>query len=121
MDFIRRNNDEVRYDQNFLDNLDREAELIGNSKKSRDDDYGDEDGEIGDLDPKFYEALGIAVKNKRISTSLLQRAISIGYGRAAKILDQMEERGFIGPASGNKPRDILISEEAYRELMMNQD
>jgi S-DNA-T family DNA segregation ATPase FtsK/SpoIIIE len=120
VDYIRRNNDEVKFDQNFMDNLDREAELIGN-KKGRDEDYGDEDGDTGDLDPKFYEALGIAVKNKRISTSLLQRAISIGYGRAAKILDQMEDRGFIGPASGNKPREILISEEAYRELMVNQD
>lgn len=120
VDFIRRNNDEVRYDQNFLDNLDREAELIGNKRDSR-DDYGDEGGENGDLDPKFYEALEVAVKNKRISTSLLQRAISVGYGRAAKILDQMEDRGFIGPASGNKPRDILISEEAYRELMINRD
>jgi S-DNA-T family DNA segregation ATPase FtsK/SpoIIIE len=119
VEFIKRHNDEVRYDKNFLENLDREAELIGNKKESR-DDYGD-DGDLGDLDPKFYEALGIAVKNRRISTSLLQRAISVGYGRAAKILDQMEEKGFIGPASGNKPREILISEEAYRELMINQD
>ncbi|MBQ7337502.1 MAG: DUF87 domain-containing protein [Clostridia bacterium] len=119
VDYIRRNNDEVRYDQNFLDNLDREAELIGNKREAR-DEY-DDDGEIGDLDPKFYEALGVAVKNKRISTSLLQRTIMVGYGRAAKILDQMEEKGFIGPASGNKPREILISEEAYRELMVNQD
>ncbi len=120
VEYIRRNNDEVRYDQNFLDNLDREAELIGNKRESR-DEYDDDGEGSGELDPKFYEALGIAVKNKRISTSLLQRAISIGYGRAAKILDQMEEKGFIGPASGNKPREILISEDAYRELMVNKD
>jgi S-DNA-T family DNA segregation ATPase FtsK/SpoIIIE len=121
VDFIRRKNDEVRYDETFLANLDREAELIGN-KKGDDRDEDDDERAPGDLDSKFYEALGVAVKNKRISTSLLQRAISIGYGRAAKILDQMEEKGFISESSGNnKPREVLISEEAYRELMLRQD
>ena len=120
VDFIRRNNDPVVYDKDFLASLDREAELIGNKKGGeRDEDEGEH--APGDLDSKFYEALGVAVKNKRISTSLLQRAISVGYGRAAKILDQMEEKGFISEASGNKPREVLISEEAYRELMLNQD
>ena len=47
---------------------------------------------------------------KKASTSLLQRRLRIGYGRASRIIDEMEERGIVGPANGSKPRDILISE-----------
>jgi S-DNA-T family DNA segregation ATPase FtsK/SpoIIIE len=47
--------------------------------------------------------------------------LSIGYGRAAKIIDQMERMGFVGPAVGNKPREIRITEQGYAELMMNKD
>ena len=121
VEFIKRNNDPVRYDQEFLDNIDREAAMIGTKRQpgAMDDE---DDGENPDgMDPKFYEALRIALDNKRISTSLLQRMLSIGYGRAAKIIDQMERMGFVGPAVGNKPREIRITEQGYAELMMNKD
>ncbi len=121
VDFIKRNNDPVRYDQEFLDNLDREAQMIGTKRQSGgdDDDMGEEG--VDGMDPKFYEALRIAIDNKRISTSLLQRMLSIGYGRAAKIIDQMERMGFVGPAVGNKPREIRITEQGFAELMMNRE
>ena len=120
VEFIKRNNDPVRYDQEFMDNIDREAAMIGTKRQPGGDD--DDDGESPDgMDPKFYEALRIALDNKRISTSLLQRMLSIGYGRAAKIIDQMERMGFVGPAVGNKPREIRITEQGYAELMMNKD
>lgn len=121
VEYVRRNNDQVRYDQAFLDNLDREAEMIGTKRTAgADDDEEGAEGEDG-MDPKVYEALRIAIDNKRISTSLLQRKLSIGYGRAAKIVDQMERMHFVGPAVGNKPREILISEQAYQELMVNRE
>ncbi len=119
VDFIKRNNDPVRYDQEFLDNLDREAAMIG-TKRSADDDMDMDGGDESGHDPKFYEALRIAVDNNRISTSLLQRMLSIGYGRAAKIIDDMERQGFVGPAVGNKPREIRLTKEAYAELIMNK-
>ena len=120
VEFIKRNNDPVRYDQEFMDNIDREAAMIGTKRQPSGDD--DDEGESPDgMDPKFYEALRIALDNKRISTSLLQRMLSIGYGRAAKIIDQMERMGFVGPAVGNKPREIRITEQGYAELMMNKD
>ncbi|MBQ7398325.1 MAG: DNA translocase FtsK, partial [Clostridia bacterium] len=120
VEFIKRNNDPVRYDQEFMDNIDREAAMIGTKRQPGGDD--DDEGESPDgMDPKFYEALRIALDNKRISTSLLQRMLSIGYGRAAKIIDQMERMGFVGPAVGNKPREIRITEQGYAELMMNKD
>ncbi len=121
VEYIKRNNDPVRYDQEFMDNIDREAAMIGTKRQpgGMDEDDGEE-GADG-MDPKFYEALKIAVDHKRISTSLLQRMLSIGYGRAAKIIDQMERMGFVGPAVGNKPREIRITEQGYAELIMNKD
>ncbi|MBE6661136.1 MAG: DNA translocase FtsK [Ruminococcaceae bacterium] len=120
VEFIKRNNDPVRYDQEFMDNIDREAAMIGTKRQPGGDD--DDEGESPDgMDPKFYDALRIALDNKRISTSLLQRMLSIGYGRAAKIIDQMERMGFVGPAVGNKPREIRITEQGYAELIMNKD
>lgn len=71
------------------------------------------DGSCGDEDDLMDEAKEIVIKAGKASTSLLQRRLSIGYGRAAKILDMMEEAGMIGPSNGSKPREILISKDDY--------
>ncbi|MCX6795233.1 MAG: DNA translocase FtsK 4TM domain-containing protein [Candidatus Falkowbacteria bacterium] len=71
------------------------------------------DGNHGDEDDLMEEARDIVVKAGKASTSLLQRRLSIGYGRAAKILDMMEEAGMIGPSNGSKPREILINKNDY--------
>lgn len=120
VEFVKKNNDPVRYDQEFLDNLDREAQMIGQKRTADMDDDMEGDGADGH-DPKFYEALRVAVDNNRISTSLLQRMLSIGYGRAAKIIDDMERLGYVSPAVGNKPREIRLTKEAYAELIMNKE
>jgi S-DNA-T family DNA segregation ATPase FtsK/SpoIIIE len=65
------------------------------------------DGEAGERDELFEEALRICVEMKRASTSVLQRRLRIGYGRAAAILDAMEREGFIGQADGARPRPVL--------------
>ncbi len=58
---------------------------------------------------EFYDqAVEIVIRAKQASTSLLQRRLKIGYGRAARLLDDMEVRGIVGPADGNKPRKILV-------------
>ncbi len=69
------------------------------------------DGTHGDEDELFSEAREIIIKANKASTSLLQRRLSIGYGRAAKILDMLEQAGVVGPSNGSKPREILISQE----------
>ncbi|MGE5425604.1 MAG: DNA translocase FtsK 4TM domain-containing protein [Bacillota bacterium] len=74
------------------------------------------DGTHGDEDELMNEAQEIVVKAGKASTSLLQRRLSIGYGRAAKILDMLEEAGVIGPSNGSKPREILISKEQFENL-----
>jgi S-DNA-T family DNA segregation ATPase FtsK/SpoIIIE len=62
----------------------------------------------GERDPQFKDAALACVQNQGGSTSLLQRKLGIGYGRAARIMDQLEEAGILGPANGSKPRDVRI-------------
>jgi S-DNA-T family DNA segregation ATPase FtsK/SpoIIIE len=62
----------------------------------------------GERDPQFKDAAVACVQNQGGSTSLLQRKLGIGYGRAARIMDQLEEAGILGPANGSKPRDVRI-------------
>jgi DNA segregation ATPase FtsK/SpoIIIE, S-DNA-T family len=75
------------------------------------------DGFEGEQDELFDEALLIVTDMGRASTSVLQRRLSIGYGRAAKILDTMERRGLIGPAEGSKPRKVLQAAFEFRERL----
>jgi S-DNA-T family DNA segregation ATPase FtsK/SpoIIIE len=76
-----------------------------------DGEGGEVDGEPTDpsqRDPLFKEAAIACVQNMGGSTSLLQRKLGIGYGRAARIMDQLEEAGVLGPANGSKPRDVRV-------------
>jgi S-DNA-T family DNA segregation ATPase FtsK/SpoIIIE len=63
-----------------------------------------------DLDPLFGDAKGIVVQYKQGSTSLLQRKLHVGYARAARLLDQLEQCGIVGPPDGSKPREVYIDE-----------
>lgn len=74
----------------------------------------------GEQDDLFDDALAIVTDMGRASTSVLQRRLSIGYGRAAKILDLMERSGFIGPADGSKPRKVLSSAYEFRERVQER-
>ena len=69
------------------------------------------DGEAGDRDKLFREAAEVVVQHQQGSTSLLQRRLKVGYGRAARIIDQLHSAGVLGPPDGSKPRDVLIGLE----------
>ena len=73
----------------------------------------DSDGEEEGGDSKFNEAVKLAIEEGKISTSLMQRRLGVGYGRAAKIIDAMEERGYVSKPDGNKPRRVLLTAEEY--------
>jgi len=75
----------------------------------------DADGFEVEQDELYEDALAIVTDMGRASTSVLQRRLSIGYGRAAKILDYMERQGFIGPGEGSKPRKVLQAAYDFRE------
>ena len=68
-------------------------------------------------DERFIEAMRLAVSTGHISTSLLQRKLYIGYGKAAKYLDMMEELGVVGEYNGTKPREVLISAKELEDKL----
>jgi DNA segregation ATPase FtsK/SpoIIIE, S-DNA-T family len=72
------------------------------------DGGGESAADAGERDAQFKEAAIACVQNQGGSTSLLQRKLGIGYGRAARIMDQLEEAGILGPANGSKPREVRI-------------
>ena len=89
-----------------------EAEMARAANNGKKEDYGDDEDEGGE-DPKFLEAVELAVETQKVATSLLQRRLGVGYGRAAKIIDRMEELGLVSAAEGNKPRKLLPAAQGY--------
>ena len=67
------------------------------------------------------QAVELAIDSGKISTSLIQRRLSLGYGRAAKLIDRMEQLGYVSAPDGQKPRDVLISKREYQEMKMKDD
>jgi S-DNA-T family DNA segregation ATPase FtsK/SpoIIIE len=67
-------------------------------------DYGGQDAD----DDMFHDAVHVVIENRKASTSLLQRRLRIGYGRAARLVETMEEQGIVGPADGSRPREVLV-------------
>jgi S-DNA-T family DNA segregation ATPase FtsK/SpoIIIE len=72
-----------------------------------------ENGEKKERDAVFDAAVDIVIREGRGSTSLLQRALGIGYGRAARLIDQMAEEGIVGSFNGSSARDVLIGVEEW--------
>ena len=70
-------------------------------------------------DPLMREVLAYIVETKKVSASLLQRRFRIGYNRAARIVDDLESSGLIGPSEGSKPREVLMTESQYHEMVAN--
>jgi DNA segregation ATPase FtsK/SpoIIIE, S-DNA-T family len=96
-----------------------EAEYVeGFLEGPKDEKGGDRDGieDDGAGDELFDDAVRLVFEFGKASTSLLQRRLRIGYGRAAHLIDMMERDGLVGPADGSKPREILKSPDFYREV-----
>jgi S-DNA-T family DNA segregation ATPase FtsK/SpoIIIE len=87
---------------------------------AREEAGGDAGAAPGERDTLFRQAAEICIQNQLGSTSLLQRRMSIGYGRAARIIDQLEQAGILGPANGSKPRDVLVGLEELDEICGEQ-
>ena len=71
-----------------------------------------------DKDPLLEKSIDVAVTEKKVSTSLLQRKLSVGYARAAKLVDFMAELNVVGPYAGSKPREVLWTEQYWAEYRM---
>ena len=90
-----------------------ESNILDEVPEADDGEGGAHDA--GERDPQFKDAAIACVQNQGGSTSLLQRKLGIGYGRAARIMDQLEEAGILGPANGSKPRDVRVGIEQIDE------
>ncbi len=87
-----------------------EADILEFMRAQESEDGGGPESDVdGDRDQLFREAAEACLQNQGGSTSLLQRKLRIGYGRAARVIDQLHAAGILGPPDGSKPRDILIS------------
>jgi S-DNA-T family DNA segregation ATPase FtsK/SpoIIIE len=75
-------------------------------------------GFMTDLDPMFDDAARVIIRHQQGSVSLLQRRLKLGYSRAARIVDQLEEAGIVGPNDGSKARTVLIENEQQLETLL---
>lgn len=77
--------------------------------------------EVGDdYDELLPAAIEVVVETGMASVSMLQRRLKLGYSRAARLVDQMEEKGVVGPFEGSKPRQVLITKEQWQEMQFKQ-
>ena len=117
--FIKEHAGTCVYDREIAEQIEREAEMCG--RKGKAPGEGGAGGDEEEDDPMLDDAIKLAIEEKKISTSLIQRRLQLGYGRAAKLIDIMEARGIVSAPNGQKPRDVLISYEDYLEMSMHQD
>lgn len=103
----------VQYDEAMIQAME-EHTIQDKNGKDHDEDGGEAD------DPMLKAAVEVVIDAGQASTSLLQRRCKLGYARAARIMDEMEQKGIIGPYEGAKPRAVLISRQQWLEMNLNQ-
>ncbi len=110
---------QAQYNEDVMQMIEKEAQLCGEKPSKRSGAEGGDDG--NDTDPLEMQALEIAVESDTISTSLIQRRLSVGYARAARIIDKLERKGFVGAFDATaKKRKVLITKEALLQMKMNK-
>ena len=113
VEFIKRQST-AQYSEEVIAQIEKAAEEKTSGKGRSDDDDGF-DGKP-DYDELLPQAVDVIFETKQASVSMLQRRLKIGYSRAARIVDQMEEMGVVGPFEGSKPRQILITRDQWLEM-----
>lgn len=110
----------AQYDDSIMQQIEQEAKLCGMKGKKGAAAAAEADEGDDKTDPMFMDAIEVAIECGTVSTSLLQRRLSLGYARAARIIDRMERRGYIGEFdAATKKRSILITREQFAELKLN--
>lgn len=113
VDFVKKGAT-ARYDDNVMVEIERQAAMEKQKKTGLPED-------APEGDPMLDEAIRVVVENGQASTSLLQRKLKLGYARAARIVDEMEERGVVGPYEGSKPRKVLITMDQLMEKEASEE
>ena len=119
VDFIK-NSFVLDYDEAVIAEIEKQAELA--AQKANSGKGGEESsGDIDVNDEKLDEAIEAVIEAGQASTSYLQRKLKLGYGRAARLIDTMEELGVVGPYEGSKPRQVIMTKQDWYERKMNKD
>ena len=100
------------YNQQVLEEIEKKAQQTGSKKPASVSDPDPSDEELGG-DEMLPAAVDVILETGQASVSMLQRRLKLGYARAARIVDEMEEKGIVGPFQGSKPRSILITKEQW--------
>jgi len=103
----------TNYDQDVMEEIERKASQTGNKANAFDPEPNAD--ELGG-DEMLPAAVDVILETGQASVSMLQRRLKLGYARAARIVDEMEEKGIVGPFQGSKPRDILITKEQWASM-----
>jgi S-DNA-T family DNA segregation ATPase FtsK/SpoIIIE len=102
------------YDQQIMEDIERKAAQSGSKAPTASDPEPNADELDGD--EMLPAAVDVILETGQASVSMLQRRLKLGYARAARIVDEMEEKGIVGPFQGSKPRDILITKEQWEAM-----
>ena len=124
VNFVKSQSSECSYSGDVIEQINKAAETCG-QKKGKGGAVATAAAEPADEgegnDPMLDAAIELAVESGKISTSLIQRRLSLGYGRAAKLIDVMERRGIVSAPEGQKPRTVLLTREKYLEMKAQSD
>ncbi len=113
VDFIK-SQEKTEYDDEVMQEIERQAAM--DKKKNGGTAEVSSDGSDSEADEMLPKAIEVVVDSQMASTTLLQRKLKLGYARAARIIDDLEQRGIIGPFEGSKPRKVLISKQQWYEM-----
>lgn len=114
VEFIKEQSEQSAYDEEVVQEIERQAAAAGSGKKGGSTSAGD--GDADDADVLLPKAVETVLNNGQASTTLIQRKLKVGYARAARIIDQLEERGIVGGFEGSKPRKLLITKQQWIEM-----
>ncbi len=106
----------AEYDESVMEEIERESEMVSSGGGASDGEGTD----FGDEDDMLEPAIEYVIEAGQASTSALQRRLKLGYGRAGRIIDRMEELGVIGPHEGSKPRQVLMTRQEWNERKLRQ-
>lgn len=109
------------YDDSIIEQIEQEAQKCGTSGSKKGGASAADNFDGDGFDPMLKSAIELAVDNGKISTSLIQRRLSLGYGRAAKLIDRMQDMGVVSPPEGQKPRTVLITRQQFMEMVINNE
>ena len=110
VDFVKQSG-ETHYSEEVMGEIEKAAEEKSSGDKATKDDSG-----ANDHDELLPQAVDVIFETGQASTSMLQRRLKLGYSRAARIVDQMEQMGIVGPYEGSKPRSVLVTKDQWRQM-----